>query len=67
MTVAAQGHRDHPPINGASIRNQGDSDLFKTAGMPPRAPTLLPAVASGPVIRRTRVDGLINEYSRLAA
>ena len=26
-----------------------------------------PAVVSGPVVRRTRVDGLINEYSRLAA
>ena len=34
---------------------------------PPRAPTADPAVISGPVIRRTRVDGLINEYSRLAA
>ena len=34
---------------------------------PPRAPTLLAAVAGGPVIRRTRVEGLINEYSRLAA
>jgi len=34
---------------------------------PPRAPTLLPAVADGPVIRRTRVHELINEYSRLAA
>ena len=34
---------------------------------PPRAPTADPAVVSGPVIRRTRVDGLINEYSRLAA
>ena len=33
---------------------------------PPRAPTPLSAVA-GPVIRPTRVDGLINEYSRLAA
>jgi len=34
---------------------------------PPRAPTADPAVVSGPVVRRTRVDGLINEYSRLAA
>ncbi len=34
---------------------------------PPRAPTVLPAVVGGSVIRRTRVDGLINQYSRLAA
>ena len=34
---------------------------------PPRAPTADPTVVSGPVIRRTRVNGLINEYSRLAA
>jgi putative transposase len=34
---------------------------------PPRAPTADPAVVSGPVIRRARVNGLINEYSRLAA
>src|SRR5262249_53277501 len=34
---------------------------------PPRATTPLRAVVSGPVVRRTRVDGLINEYSRLAA
>jgi len=34
---------------------------------PPRAPTADPAVVSGPVVRRTRVNGLINEYSRLAA
>ena len=34
---------------------------------PPRAPTLLSAVADGSVIRQTRMDGLISEYSRLAA
>jgi transposase InsO family protein len=34
---------------------------------PPRAPTANPAVVSGPVIRRARLNGLINEYSRLAA
>ncbi|HKF18621.1 MAG TPA: hypothetical protein VKF14_15700 [Candidatus Dormibacteraeota bacterium] len=34
---------------------------------PPRAPTADPAVVSGPVIRRTRVDGGNNEYLRLAA
>ena len=34
---------------------------------PPRAPTADPTVASGPVIRRTRVNGLISEYLRLAA
>jgi len=34
---------------------------------PPRAPTADPAVVSGPVIRCARVNGLINEYSRLAA
>ena len=34
---------------------------------PPRAHTADPRAAGGPVIRRTRVDGLIHEYSRLAA
>jgi putative transposase len=34
---------------------------------PPRGPTVLPAVAGSQVVRRTRVHGLINEYSRQAA
>ncbi len=34
---------------------------------PPRGPTVLPAVTGGQVVRRTRVQGLINEYSRQAA
>ncbi len=33
----------------------------------PLEPTVLPAVTGGPVVRRTRVHGLINEYSRQAA
>ena len=34
---------------------------------PPRGPTVIPAATGGEVIRRTRVHGLINEYSRQAA
>ena len=34
---------------------------------PPRGPTVIPAVTGGQVVRRTRVQGLINEYSRLVA
>ena len=34
---------------------------------PPRGPTLIPAATSGEVVRRTRVHGLISEYSRQAA
>ena len=34
---------------------------------PPRAPTVIPAATGGEVVRRTRVHGLINEYSRQAA
>jgi len=34
---------------------------------PPRAPTILPDVAGGVVVRRTRLDGLISEYSRVVA
>jgi putative transposase len=34
---------------------------------PPRGPTVIPAVTGGEVVRRTRVPGLINEYSRQAA
>ena len=31
---------------------------------PPRAPTVLPAVGGGQVVRQTRLHGLINKYSR---
>ena len=34
---------------------------------PPRGPTVIPAVTGGQVVSRTRVHGLINEYSRQAA
>jgi hypothetical protein len=34
---------------------------------PPRAPTVLPELAGGLVVRRPRLDGLINEYSPVAA
>jgi putative transposase len=34
---------------------------------PPCGPTVIPAVTGGQVVRRTRVHGLINEYSRQAA
>lgn len=34
---------------------------------PPWAPGMLPDIAGGPVVRRTRLDGLINEYSRRAS
>jgi putative transposase len=34
---------------------------------PPRGPTVLATVTGGQVVRRTRVHGLINEYSRQAA
>ena len=34
---------------------------------PPRGPTAIPAVIGGEVVRRTRLHGLINEYSRQAA
>src|SRR5215813_11223465 len=34
---------------------------------PPRGPTVIPAAPGGDVVRRTRAQGLINEYSRLAA
>ena len=34
---------------------------------PPRGPTVIPAVTGGQVVRRTRMPGLINEYSRQAA
>jgi len=34
---------------------------------PPRGPTVIPAATYGEVTRRTRVHGLINEYSRQAA
>ena len=33
---------------------------------PPRGATVLPAVTGGQVVRRTRMQGLINEYSRQA-
>ena len=34
---------------------------------PPRGPTMIPAATGGEVVRRTRLHGLINEYSRQAA
>ena len=34
---------------------------------PPRRPTVIAAATYGEVVRRTRVHGLINEYSRQAA
>ncbi len=33
----------------------------------PRGPTVIPAATGGEVVCRTRVHGLINEYSRQAA
>ena len=33
----------------------------------PPGPTVIPAVTGAQVVRRTRVQGLINEYSRQAA
>jgi putative transposase len=34
---------------------------------PPHGPTVIPAAPGGQVVCRTRVHGLINEYSRQAA
>jgi putative transposase len=45
------GHRPHPSLE---LR-------------PPRGPTVIPALIGGEVVRRTRVHGLINEYSQQAA
>ena len=46
-------YNGHRPHRGLELR-------------PPLGPTVLPAV-TGQVVRRTRVHGLINEYSRQAA
>ena len=53
-TLACSSYNGHRPHRSLELRA-------------PRGPTVLPAVTGGHVVRRTRVHGLINEYSGQAA